>query len=302
MEELHELAIRLPSGHIVRHAHARSVAKGVVSFEDAVALPELVTLLPSNSFGLRSVVRRGLSESHLHMKGVISAEETWADNLLRPLSARAIQGRTAQERRLLVLNLFAGRILAIAVWLSLAQIDNLDDLQARGLDADPRRLLNLLDRIYFARTAHEEYWATVALWQAINKIVYGRRPEITGPAALVVPDEYRFLLRWMAPTGFYLQSLNLVPGDGPLPGGSPEGPQERIRLVHQLHLAAHVRLFQLTRGESPEDDENTITEPEHQTQQQRHFLHEALFRYLVCRTHHWQLATQQGRTTGLRNF
>ncbi|KXJ04447.1 hypothetical protein AC249_AIPGENE9210, partial [Exaiptasia diaphana] len=32
------------------------------------------------------------------------------------------------------------------------------------------------------------------------------------------------------------------------------------------------------------------------------FLHQALFRYLVIQTHHWQLGVQQGRTTGLRHF
>ncbi len=333
MEELHELAIRLPSGHIVRHAHARGVAEGVIRFEEAVELPELVTLLPSNSFGLRSVVRQGLSESHLHMKGVISAEETWADNMLRPLSARAMQGRTAPERRLLVLNLFAGRLLAIAVWMSLLPEEERPGEHMR----DPQHLLRLLDHIYFARSAHEEYWATITLWRAIRKMAYDsenrsrEEPEeeiekepqkrTVDRFAVMVPEQYRFLLRWMAPTAFHLQALNIKTrnGGGPLPGNSPEGPRERYRLVHQLHLAAHLRLIQLTPGEPIERnkrEERTASKRRAWEEErgdwrekrdgwrkrQRHFLHEALFRYLVCRTHHWQLATQQGRTTGLRYF
>ena len=315
MEELHELAIRLPGGHIVRHGHARAVSEGLLSFDEALELPELVTLLPSNSFGLRSVVRQGLSESHLHLNGVISAEETWADSLLKPHSARAIRGRTQAERRLLVLNLFAGRLLALAVWMSLIESE-------KKLPLAPQRLLGLLDQVYFARTDYKERWAIKTLERAIHRSVYGdsddgrgrseargrEEPDPGDRAAAELPtwalinrpiddrDQYGFLLRWMAPTAFHLRALKR---GGPLPGGSPEGLRERYRFVHQLHLAAHLRLVQLSpkgRGETPKGEERRPPDP------RRHFLHEALFRYLVCRTHYSQSATQQGRTTGLRYF
>jgi hypothetical protein len=304
MEELHELAIRLPAGHIVRHGHARVVSEGVLTFDEALALPELVTLLPSNSFGLRSVVRQGLSESHLHLTGVISTEETWADSLLKPLSARAIRGRTQAERRLLVLNLFAGRLLALAVWISLIEPD-------RKLPIKPQRLLDLLDQIYFARSEHQERRASETLEREIRTSIHPD-PDDDGPGdgrqrsdRLInrpPADGDRYdLLRWMAPTAFHLRDLKR---GGPLPGGSPEGLRERYRFVHQLHLAAHLRLVQLSPKEplggprSEKEEEEKRRPPD----RRRHFLHEALFRYLVCRTHFSQSATQQGRTTGLRYF
>ncbi len=340
MEALHELAVRLPAGHIVRHGHAREISEGVLGFDDALELPELVTLLPSNSFGLRSVVRQGLSESHLHLKGVISAEETWADNLLRPVSARSARGLSPAERRLLVLNRFAGGLLALAVWMSLTEADE-------KLDCEPQLLLSLLDQIYFARTPSEERQATTAFERAFHCAIFGAedcgaedcgaedcraedcrtkdcRWERRLPAghasaedcstrdrALInrpVPEDYRFLERWAAPTAFRLRTLRR--GDT-LPGSSPDGPRERYRFVCQLHLAAHLRLIQLPKSRISSGEDAAAESPSGARREgetstppdlRRHFLHQALFRYLVCRTHFCQSAIQQGRTTGLRYF
>ena len=369
MEELHELAIRLPAGHIVRHAHARAVSEGVIPFEEALKLPELVTLLPSNSFGMRKVIRRGLSESHLHLKAVVSAEETWADNLLKHIGSLAIRGDSPEERRLLVLNLFAGRLLAIAVWMSLAKSD--EEYAVR-----PQHLLELMDRIYFARSVPEETEAALRLRNAVRNAVYGHglgsrrclleqmdavrfapsepertkalhglreavcEPGLKNPQLLLelidgilrapagrgqseallrlrnavreaaygqdprigaegrrnalinlpLEREYWFLLRWISPTAFRLKGGRR---SGRLPGNVPESLRDRHAFVQRLHLAAHLRLVQLSarRGEASPGPDRC-----------RYFLHEALFRYMVCRTHHWQLATQQGQTTGLRHF
>ena len=365
MEELHELGIRLPLGHIVRHGHAREISEGVLAFEEALRQPELVTLLPSNSFGMRSVVRKGLSESHLHLKGVTSAEETWTNNLLGPLSAGSIQGDTPEERRLLVLNLLAGKLLAIAVWTSFARPQD-------PLDFAPEEMLELLDRIYFARNSHEERAATTLLEQKIRQAVVGGRPQpddyTRGPlekrvfekrlkrkvdeemsrdeykqldgakrdvlkerierefrraldedlrrrrggqkkalAHLDVPEEFRFLMRWISPSVFQVQR-NLRTGR--LAGNLPETLEQRTEFVHRLHLAAQLRLVELTARRKEDlhrDLEEILTskpakEDEWRPDPRRYFLHRALFRYLVCRTHHWQLATQQGKTTGLRHF
>ncbi|MCB1034738.1 MAG: hypothetical protein KDD47_12980, partial [Acidobacteria bacterium] len=185
MEDLHELGLRLPMGHVVRHAHARTVAEGVMSFDEALRLPELVTLLPSNSFGMRNVVRKGLSESHLHLRGVISAEETWADNLLKPIASGAIRGSSQEERRLLVLNLFAGRLLALAVWMSLVtepEPDRTGGYRKPLTGVRPRRLLGLMDEIYFARTEAEEREASRKLRREILTCVTGlKRPGENSP-------------------------------------------------------------------------------------------------------------------------
>ncbi|MEM1180220.1 MAG: hypothetical protein AAGM22_17895 [Acidobacteriota bacterium] len=353
MEELHELALRMPAGHIVRHGHARMVAEGVISLDDALDLPENVTLLPSNSFGLRKVVRKGLSESHLHLSAVTSAEETWADSLLRPLASGSVTGGTPQERRLLVLNLFAGRILALATWMSMLEKDACTTV-------GPTRLLALLDRLYFAREPYAERFAARELEEAIRSAVYGRtvarsdkldelertltevleklqtaRAEdasarLRKPSAKVtklegrlvdlrarlndrkkhdrrcasviaqpVPEDFRFLLRWISPSAWRLNQMGSQSRG--LPGNVPETLDHRYRLVHRLHLAAHLRLVQMsTRLRAGESDPRGPGEKNEDPR--RHFLHRALFRYLVCRTHHWQMATQQGRTTGLRQF
>ncbi len=323
MEELHELALRLPAGHIVRHGHARAVAEGVISFADALKLPENVTFLPSNSFGLRSVIRKGLSESHLHLSGVTSAEETWAESLLKPVTASSVQGNSAEERRLLVLNLFAGRLLAIAVWMSLLD----DEPPTKVL---PQRLLALLDHLYFARTRYEERWAAMQLERGIRDAIYGRRHTPSSKdkpdsscedpsqdkwrrvevatkkrleATLIaqrVPRDYRFLLRWVSPSAWRTLQFGEQGGEG-LPGNLPESLENRYEMVHRLHLATHLQLIRLSKrsrvghrdSQGPNSKRQDI---------RRHFLHRALFRYLVCRTHHWQLATQQGKTTGLRHF
>lgn len=363
MEELHELAQRLPSSHIVRHGHARAVAEGVLSIDEALDLPENITLLPSNSFGLRSVVRRGLSEGHLHLTAVTSAEETWADSLLQPLSHTSISGSNPQEHRLLVLNLFAGRILALAVWMSVldSKADELDDPE-KATRARPNRLLRLLDQLYFARTPYTARWAALRLDKGIRDALYGREPDETSDISNLrkelrerleeldettrelesiglgknlearirrqeqqihtlqqewdqaetrrqlditviarrVPPEYRFLLRWISPTAWRIREIGRSSAVG-LPGSLPEDLEYRHRLVHRLHLAAHLRLIQLsTRKKAGESDHRAPEDK--RPDRRRHFLHRSLFRYLVCRTHHWQTATQQGQTTGLRHF
>ena len=318
MEDLHELGLRLPLGHIVRHAHARTIAEGVLCFEDALKLPELVTLLPSNAFGMRNVIRRGLSESHLHLKGVVSAEETWADNLLKPITPSAIRGRDLEERRLLILNLFAGRLLALAVWMSLAALREKGSGEPCFPDTlvRPARLLEGMDGIYFARSVAEELEATEKLRREILRCVTGMRlpgeaeasPSGQGddegiPAVdLRVEPRYRFLLRWIGPTSYRLDEGRRT---GLIPGNLPEDLRHRQHFVHQLHLAAHLQLVRLTSRrpqEAPPYERDRSGGEKLREDPRRRFLHEALYRYMVCRTHHWQSVTQRGNTTGLTFF
>jgi len=335
MEDLHELALRLPLGHIVRHSHAQAVSEGVMSFEEALRLPELVTLLPSNSFGMRSVVRQGLSESHLHLKAVVSAEETWADNLLKPITSSAIRGRNQEERRLLLLNLFAGRLLALAVWMSLAKsrASRKGESPGDATAVQPRQLLTLMDSIYFARSEEEEREAARTLLRKIQICVTGNRrpgenddsefntegsagfpsepwegtPRPVPVVNLQIDPQFRFLLRWISPTSHRLDEGWKT---GHLPGNVPEDLRRRQDFVHRLHLAAHLQLVRLSarqeqhkaQGESSREKDLRQGEKKLEEDPRRHFLHEALYRYMVCRTHHWQMVTQRGQTTGLSFF
>lgn len=284
MEELHELSLRFPVGHLIRHEHARAVSHGWSSEEEVRHLPEQVSLLPSNSQPLRTVVRSGLSEGHLHLMGVSSAEENWADNLLQAYSADVLEGFKPNEKRLILLSRYAGRVLALAV---------LYCRLGHGVVPPPFHLLPRLDALYFARNRYEDLRAREVLRASYDELL---SPFFVEPQA--APKEERvpmvagswgadplhaWLLHWIHPLTLQLRRSLLYGLGARLP--EVRLPAERGALLERLHLEAHRQLVQLP-PDSPE----------------RYFLHQVLFRYLVFRTHHWQLGTQYGKTTGLRYF
>lgn len=76
---------------------------------------------------------------------------------------------------------------------------------------------------------------------------------------------------------------------------SKERIQDRVHLVERFHLGIHRMLLQLK-----VQGRRRPVRPE--TPRLYGFLHQVFFRYLVFQTQHWQLATQSGKTTGLRRF
>lgn len=280
MEELHELSLRFPVGHLIRHQHARAVSQGWVHSGEALDLPEQVSLLPSNSYPLRTVVRNGLAEGHLHLMGVSSAEENWANNLLQTYAADALQGFKTNEKRLILLNRYAGRILALAILAC--------RLGAQTL-SPPFHLLEWLDALYFARTRAEDQQARESLRSHFEEVLSPSfRSSAAGPTPLVArawgaDPENDWLLHWIHPPTLQIRRSF---GQG---GGAMlreiRLPSARSALLERLHFEAHYHLARL-----------------HPRQPERYFLHQALYRYLIFRTHHWQLATQYGKTTGLRYF
>ena len=284
MEELHELSLRFPVGHLIRHQHGRAVSRGWVRRKEALSLPEQVSLLPSNSYPLRTVIRNGLTEGHLHLMGVSNAEENWADNLLQTYTSDALQGFRSNEKRLLLLNRYAGRILALAV-LSCR-------LGSHSVPL-PYHLLRWLDALYFSRTRAEDRQAREVLRDQFGEVLSpyfrdSRRPDDRGPTPLVAGSwgadpEHDWLLYWIHP-----QTLQLRRSFGHHAGAMLPAlrlPGTRSTLLERLHFEAHHHLVHL-----------------HPERTERYFLQQVLFRYLVFRTHHWQLATQYGKTTGLRYF
>lgn len=284
MEELHELSLRFPVGHLIRHEHGRAVSQGWVREREVLDLPEQVGLLPSNSYPLRTVVRNGLTEGHLHLMGVSSAEENWADNLLQTYTLDALQGFKANEKRLLLLNRYAGRILALAVLACRLGVQVLPP---------PFHLLKWLDALYFARTRAEDRQARESLRSRFEEVLSpalggdsrlgrpGHSPLIAG--AWGAAPEHGWLLHWIHPPTLQLRR-SFVQGAGAMLL-EIRLPAARSALLERLHFEAHFHLARL--------------DP---SQPERYFLHQVLYRYLVFRTHHWQLATQYGKTTGLRYF
>lgn len=76
---------------------------------------------------------------------------------------------------------------------------------------------------------------------------------------------------------------------------SKERIRERVHLVERFHLGIHRMLLELK-----VQSRRRPVRPE--TARLYGFLHQVFFRYLVFQTQHWQLATQSGKTTGLRRF
>ncbi len=306
MEELHELGFRFPVGHLVRHAHARAATRGALSVERVLELPEPISLLPSNSFGLRTVIKRGLSEGHLHLNSMLTSEVSWADYVLKGFSGSALSRFDLLERRLVLLSRYAGRTLALATLFS-----------TRRQEPPPEafELLAALDAMYFARSAGamrkaEALWRSVfskKLWRIVDSRtgVAGDAPSAAGtqakPPAVemsrylwrLAAEEWStaeggqrdWLLRWVDPAAYRMRNL-IRSGSEPPP--QKETVHDREQLVAHLHLFAHVELVRSAGG-----GRNPWT---------CSFLRSTFFRYLICRTHHWQLGIQQGRTTGLQHF
>ncbi len=269
MEELHELSLRFPVGHLVRQVHAEAVVAGFISTDRAIELPEQMSLLPSNSYSLRTVVKRGLSESHLHLKGVINATDVWNQSLLTGLSRGNAKALTRSEARVLFLGRCSAQILALAILVN--------KLGAR----EPQRLLKLLglfDALYFAQTPLQEWHASERLIERLK----AEKAELQEYLAAGIERQsgLDWLVRWIDPVLYWLHS---PPGRSTIDLGL----SERHRLNEQLHFLAHLLLME---------------RPRKRGVVARHFLHQALFRYLILRTHHWQQATQHGQTTGLRYF
>ncbi len=278
-EELHVLALRFPVGQVIRQIHAEWVASDLLSAEEVRELPEEVGLLATTAQGAGAVAERRLAEGHLHLNAVTSAHDVWCENLLTPTDERVelwLQGwrgpgrsggrqAAEAERRLLRLGRVAGRILAFAVLMS--------KLRYEG-PAPRTRLLTAFDRLYFARNAWERRGAEDQLRRMLADAC--RRLE-----TLRIPRELAWLVLWVDPS-----RVELGGGVGRR-GRGPADPRRRTDAVAELHFEAQ---YALVAARRPSDAVRW------------RFVHEALYRYLVVRTHHWQLAVQHSRTTGFRYF
>ena len=292
MEELHELGLRFPVGHLVRHAHARATTRGALSVQKVLGLPELISLLPSNSFGLRTVIKRGLSEGHLHLYSMLTSESSWTDYALKDFSGSALRHYSNLERRLVVFSRHAGRTLALAT------------LFAMRCDEPPPeafRLLTALDAMYFAQSPEKmrdakSLWNKnfQELWRVVDSDAKGNEEATQRYLCQLAVEAWSteeggepdWLLRWIDPTIYRLQ--NLMRTGGGLPRRR-ETIHIREEFVSHLHLFAHIELVRSSRNMNQRPYAHSL-------------LNSSFFRYLICRTHHWQSGIQQGQTTGLQHF
>jgi len=325
MEELHDLSLRFPVRHLIRFRHARSAAEGLLSQNQAMNLPEMMHLLHTDSQGMRAVVERGIAEGHLHLNGVLSADEAWADQALRRLSFRALEKLPSRSRNLLLLSRAATRMLGLGLihWL----------IESEGSQL-PFYLIELLDQVYFS-PARESWELGKRLQRAFTREVR-RCPGIESANSKALREHLPWLVWLVEPTAHHLFSRDLRAAGMPVPE-EPTGVRQRLKLIEKLHFLIHLALIKVdaadeeapppedaARGtrfrDEPEPDAAWPMRPEKPSEparprqsrpgpskiatrrQWRAFLQDVFYRYLIYHTHFWQESTQSGRTTGLRNF
>ncbi len=312
VEELHELALRFPVRHLVYHMYARGVAGGVLPHKQALTLPDHVNALHSSSWGLRAVIKHGLSEGHLHLWGVLSADDAWCDQLLGKVSARPFRELPAEDQRLLTLSRTAVRLLALGVLYSKLGLESAgrheeknrrpasEEHQPEGrqplLDAMVR-----LDALYRAASGIDELRAEEALRDWVRVQIHATEREVK-------PDprqrgEVEWLLRVIDPTAHRLWRWRSGRvGDA---SSSTRGFRGRMKLLARLHMEVQLLLVRRTPDRSFEGGDADAEDPEPlrgPRDELLHFVQEVFFRYLVYHTHFWQMAVQNGKTTGLRQF
>lgn len=292
VEELHELALRFPVRHLIRYRHARAVASRVVKLDRALELPEQLSRLHSTSQGIRAVVERGLAEGHVHLWGVMSADEVWADHVLRRLSLKNLERFPEHEQRLILLSRMASRLVALAVVYAVLGRRSMDEL---------RPILEMIDRMYGTHDPREVREIQLAARRCFTTRLRELPRFMTDVSSERRRREIDLLFPLIDPAATLVWERRRDRGRPSRPASrrGPLGVRRLMRLIENLHLAVQGQLLKLRTERTaytPDSDRARSAESRHR------FLHEAFYRYLVLNTHYWQLATQSGRTTGLREF
>ncbi len=296
--ELHELAIRFPVRHLVRYCHADAVTRGYISQEHALELPVQMSRLHTTYQGLRTVVDKGLSEGHIHLNGIISADEAWPDQLLRAFTPEKQGGLTQEEKKLMALSHTALRVLAMGVLYYSRQEE---------VGEPPYELIERLDRLYQAAPV-EDRGAAEELREALAEKYAGfkRDMEKKKGRTWASGDDW---LRLLAEPGI----RRIWRGESGFAWGEkiagPTGIRNRIKLLEHLHFTVQrilvescVRKMGDFRGSSTYGGTPLNFIEKRYCQNVREFIHQVFVRYLIYHTHYRQRAVQSGRTTGLRYF
>ena len=282
MVEVHELAQRFPVHHLIRLRHAEAAAHGYLDPEVARILPDRLGALHTEYQGIRDEVREGLSEGHLHLTAILSAEESWADQILGH-HPHEFDEQPAEMRRLLDLGRLIIPVLALAVCHQrLGHLwppgQEFETPETPSPDHALETLLAGLDALYWASTRQEEQDRRRFLSRAIQW-VSNRFEESLATRSGTTADELQLLIRlirWHSRRD--RSSIRALAGI-----------RRRVRALQDLHFAIHRAL--LAERRQP----GSIASPPS-------LLLRTFFRYLVLHTHHWYHAIQASRSTGLRYF
>lgn len=296
--ELHELALRFPARHIVRACHADTIAQGLLTPEHALQLPAFIDQLHTTSKGLRTLVERGLSEGHLHFNGIVHADIVWGDQLFRGTSLKVVSDKLDQhDRRLITLGRVTLRLLVLGL------LFNAFKFNPEGL---PFKMIPLMDHLYFASTTQEEVTWRQGLTTELDLAVKNFANQLEGAGNGKSATKFHWLLNLLMPElcGRWRK---------PCPGAPSKCQPHRRKLAEHMHLLdrLHLETYLLLTRHSLGKNSGMQSAGEHlsglpaeaaSNQALYQFMHRVFFRYLIFHTHHWQKATQSGKTTGLRHF
>jgi hypothetical protein len=310
MVELHELAMRFPVQHLVRYRHVDAVVRGYISRERAFELPVLMNKLDTSYQGLCTLVNRGLTEGHLHLGGVIGAEETWADCLFRWLSPRKINRDHENIDCFILLGRLAVRLLAMGLLYEHAipyGDEGNGNVSGVGL---PFHLIRRLDNMYMNRDLLKDPREQTLLPQQWNKAFM--REFQPGKKLGKVPWKQLPQLHWLLElanpgmTRVWFRGQSQAHWDKNV---RPMGVRDRIALLNLLHLTVQEFLLEQDRRKAlKKDGPNRFDTPGMKSwdssfsQQVEEFVNRVFTRYLIYHTHYWKQGTQGGKTTGLRRF
>ena len=308
MVEIHELALRFPVEHLIRYRYVTASRSSILTRQLAVSLPVSLGRLESSSTGLNVTVRKGLAEGHLHLNGIIGASEAWADSLLPQLSSRnrrsgPISALKPEERRIVVLGRYAALLLALGILLYRFR-RRLNGRQQRGLF----KLMGFLDGLYRVTDRRTEYrliqlldvGATDACRTLVKELgssfASGQQIDASGEngrGPFPLKGDMALLMRWISPS---LWSLHKFARDRRIL--RPERLAERANAIGRLIFCVQEILCPPFPAGRAKDDGSG----DERSRDLRELIERIYFRYLVYQTHHWQLVTQGGKTTGLRRF
>jgi hypothetical protein len=308
MVELHDLAMRFPVQHLVRYRHVDAVVRGYISRERALDLPVLMNKLDTSYQGLCTLVNRGLTEGHIHLGGVIGAEETWADHLFRWLSPRKINRDHEKIDCFILLGRLAVRLLAMGLLYEHAIPYGDADSVSKGYL--PFHLIRRLDRMYINRDFLEdprEHTRLLQQWnkafmrefqpdKKLGKVPWKQLPQLHWLLELANPGMARVWFRDQGPANRD-KSVR------------PSGVRDRIDLLNLLHFTVQEYLLEKDRRKAlKKNGPNRFDTPGMEnwdssfSQQVEEFINRVFTRYLIYHTHYWKQAIQGGMTTGLRRF
>ncbi|MCP5054213.1 MAG: hypothetical protein GY940_44005, partial [bacterium] len=337
MVELHELAMLFPVQYLVRYRHVDAMVRGYISKERALELPVRMNKLDTSYQGLCTLVNRGLTEGHLHLGGVIGAEETWADRLLGWLSPHKINRDHENIDCFILLGRIAVRLLAMGLLYQHAiPYGNPGTVSREYL---PFHLIRRLDRMYMNRDLLKDPRARALLLQQWNEAFMR---EFQPPKNKKKDDEeqddkeQKKVDRKQVDKKKFAKELGQVPWkqlpqlhwllELANPGMArvwfrdrdpahkdksvhPSGVRQRIDLLNRLHLTAQEFLLEKDRRKDLKNNgSNRFHTPGMESwdrspsQRVEEFISRVFTRYLIYHTHYWKQATQGGRTKGLRRF